>query len=277
MKLKHQFQLGLTILLFFSLTAYDLPSSGVARPAVSDNFIWHDLVTPNMDKSMAFYSSVFGWTFKDIKVKGLRMATIYSGDRRIGGAIEVPKANTAVWIKAIGVANLEDRVNMVEKNGGRVVLPPVKIPGRGTLVIMEGAEGEEFSFLGDPDASLADSMGAGNNSWLWSELWANVPESSQAFYESVFGVTTENTTSEDKPYWVFLQGDQKLAGMIKNPITNQGTQWVPYVQSSDPEAIIGSARDNGAYIVLEPSPEIRDGGVGIFQDPLGALVCVQRN
>ncbi|WP_224489675.1 VOC family protein [Robertkochia flava] len=276
MKLKNHLKCSLAVLLFLSLTAFDL-SPEPARPITSaENFIWHDLVTPDLDSSMAFYSAVFGWTFKDVEVKGLRLATIYSGDMRIGGVIEVPGANSAVWIKAILVDNLKKRVDIVQKSGGRVVLPPAEIPGRGTQVIMEGADGEEFSFIGNADAGFAAGMVTGNNHWLWSELWADSPESSQSFYEAVFGVNTESTSANEKPYWVFHSGDTKLAGMIQNPITNEGTQWVPYVQSEDPPGSIAKAKEEGAFIVLEPAAEVRNGNVGIFQDPQGAMVCVQK-
>lgn len=275
MKFTRHFQWILPLILFFSLTAYDNFSVPEASIPVTEQFVWHDLVTPDLDSSIEFYSSVFGWTFKSLDAKGLRLAAIYSGETRIGGAIEVPGANQAVWIKAILVDDLERRVSMVKQNGGRVVLPPAVISGRGTQVIMEGAEGEEFSFIGNAEGAFSTGAGPGNNHIVWSELWADTPESSQVFYEAVFGVSTESRSIDDKPYWVFQSGDQKLAGMINNPITNQGTQWVPYVQSATPVEVIARAKVRGAFIVLEPTPDVRNGKVGIFQDPLGALVCVQ--
>lgn len=266
----------LPLILFFGLTAYDTSPAPISEPPVAGPLVWHDLVTPDMDRSREFYSAVFGWEFRVLDVKGLRLAAIYSGEARIGGAIEVPRANQAVWIKAILVDDLDSRVSLVKRNGGHVLLPPADIPGRGTQVILEGAEGEEFSFIGNADAAFSAGAGPGNNRMVWSELWADSPESSQAFYQTVFGVSTENVTVDEMPYWVFQWGDQKLAGMIRNPITNQGTQWVPYVLSDTPAEVIASAKDAGAFVVLEPSAEVRGGKVGIFQDPLGAMVCVQK-
>lgn len=276
MKFTRYLQLPLAVILFVGLTAYEPVSDPSMEVEMANPFIWHDLVTPDLDSSKAFYSSVFGWTFKDVNTKGLRIASIYAGNTRIGGAIEVPKANSAVWIKVIPVDDLERRVALVEQNGGKVLLPPATVPGRGTQVIMEGAEGEEFSFVGNVEASFGRDTGMGDHHFVWSELWADTPESSKAFYEVVFGVETEVEEVDERPYWIFHSGAQKVAGMIGNPITNQGTQWVPYVMSSNPSEVVDNARAGGAFVVLEPSPEVRDGKFGIFQDPSGALVCVQK-
>lgn len=276
MKSIRYLKIPFVILLFLGLTAYE-PAPGLNNEVnAGDAFIWHDLVTPDLDKSMTFYTAVFGWTFKAIKVKGLRLAAIYAGSERIGGAIEVPGANTAVWVKAIVVDDLDRGIGLVERNGGRVILPPAAIPGRGTQVIMEGPEGEEFSFIGNVDPSFSRVTLMEDTHLAWSELWADTPENSKNFYEAVFNVVTQESDVDDRPYWVFQSGARKVAGMIQNPVTNQGTQWIPYVLTSDPSGVVENARSGGAFIVLEPAPEVRDGKVGIFQDPLGALVCVQQ-
>lgn len=275
MKIISQLKLCLFLFFLFGFTTLDeLPpvSEGIV-PA--DSFIWHDLVTPNMDRSMEFYTAVFGWTFKEVNTKGLRVATIYSGTTPIAGVIEVPRANTSVWIKAIPVSNLKDRISLAEKSGGRVLLPPADIPGRGTQVIMEGKSGEEFSFVGNLSSDLSAAGSNAENQWLWSELWADDPEGARSFYENVFKVNTESTDNGGQPYWVFQSGESKLAGMIKNPLTNQGTQWVPYVKAGNTNAVVDKAREAGAFIVLEPNASVREGKVSVFQDPLGALICVQ--
>ncbi|WP_224483568.1 VOC family protein [Robertkochia aurantiaca] len=234
---------------------------------------WHDLVTPDMEKSESFYNSVFGWEFRKIDVKGLQLATIYDGDRPIAGVIEVPEANTSVWLKTVYVNNLENRVSKVKDQGGKVLLPPARVPGRGMQVVLEGVDGEEFALVGSGD--MITGVAADNSSWAWSELWAEDPAKAREFYETAFEVQTASVDYGNQPYWIFQKGTHKLAGMIKNPLTNQGTQWVPYVEVNSSETAVGKAEAAGGFIVLSPDAKIRDGKVGIFQDPMGAIICVQ--
>lgn len=276
MKCTRYLQWPLIVILFLTLSGYENIPEPTVEEAPARPLIWHDLVTPDLDASKKFYESVFGWTFKDVKVKGLRLAGIYSGATRIGGVIEVPRANQAVWVKLIPVNDLEQRVDMVKQSGGRVILPPAKIPGRGTQVVLEGAEGEEFAFIGNIDPAFGGGGMADKHPLAWSELWADDPAKSKSFYETAFGVATNDQEVDGRPYWVFENNGEKIAGMIENPITNQGTQWVPYVLVSDPSGVVERAEQGGAFIVLEPAEDIRDGKFGIFQDPAGAIVCVQK-
>lgn len=257
-----------------------LITTGLRSPENTTDFdppvIWHDLVTPDLDASEAFYSRVFGWTFKRAEARGLRLATVYREGKPIAGVIEVPKANSAVWLKAMVVINIKEQIQRVEAKGGKVLLPMASVPGRGRQAVLEGPDGEEFSFVADPEGGLLQRQQEGDRAWGWSELWADDPQEAKAFYEEVFGVAMEEVEFEGNPYWVFTRGEDKLAGMIKNPITNQGTRWVPYVRSDDPGAVISAAEASGAFIILPPRAEVRQGKVGIFQDPQGAVVCVQQ-
>lgn len=259
------------LLWFFSYHAPIMPEAPVSA---DKGYVWHDLVTPDIYGSGSFYEAVFGWKLRVVEGKGLRIGTFYNGSTPVAGVIEIPKANSAVWMKAVFVRDLKARVTMVKQRGGKEILPPSRIVGRGVQVVMEGASGEEFSFV-ESEGKLQTRTEGGENHWLWSELWSDDPESSGKFYSSVFGVSMEKKLSDNRPYWVFMADDLPLAGMIKNPVTNQGTQWVPYVQTSNPAVITSKAQAAGAFVVLEPTPEVRGGKVGVFQDPEGALICVQ--
>ncbi|THD66347.1 VOC family protein [Robertkochia marina] len=276
MYLFNQLQTGLIFFLLFGLTSITTLSEDADDPVFAENIIWHDLVTPDIYQSKAFYEAVFGWELRVIEGNGLRMGTFYSGGKPVAGVLEVPKANTAVWVKAIVISQMDERVAQAKRQGGKVLLPQAEIMGRGVQTVLESSSGEEFSFIvikGESEMSAIEAEG--ENRWLWSELWSDNPEESGVFYKGVFGVTIDDKSNGGRPYWVFMSGGKPLAGMIQNPITNQGTQWVPYVQSSDPTGTVEKAEDAGAFVVLQPSPEVRNGKVGVFQDPQGALLCVQ--
>ena len=124
--------------------------------------------------------------------------------------------------------------------------------------------------------NAALEVDSGTNSWLGIELWADDANKAQRFYETTFSVTTEKITVDNKPYWHFKSGNRVVAGMAKNPVTNQSSQWVPYLKVNSPAAIVTATKEAGGEVILSPTPSIRNGKLAIIQDPHGALIAVQQ-
>ena len=278
----------LLVLLIFSANLFASPmSTGITEQGGYDiskvindtrtTGIWHDLITPNLEESKAFYAEVFGWTYKDTNFKGLMYTTIYNNGKIIGGMIEIKSANSSTWISALPLSNedLNKRIKMVVASGAKAVLPPLKIAGRGKQVVFEGLQGEEFSLISENDYTRNSDTNLSDNNWLGMELWASNTAEAKTFYEMAFGVSTSETSYDGKPYWLFKAGTSTVAGMTNNPITNQGTQWVPYIKTTTLKALFSKIKNTKADIILTPSPEIRNGDVGIIQDPHGAIIAIQ--
>ncbi len=237
--------------------------------------VWHDLITPNIQEAKAFYRSVFGWTFEDFLLNGTNYVIISNHGKYIGGMIEIPSSDASIWIAAVSTENINNQVEKVVKNGGKVLLKPINIPGRGRQVILEGNQGEKFSFIqsskGDPELNSIIQ----NGNWLWMEFWADDTSKAQEFYDKAFHANIEKTTSDGKPYWILKSKENKIGGMIQNPLTNVNSQWIPYIQMKNPSDILKRVTANEGSVILEPQESIRKGSVGIFQDPKGAIICLQ--
>lgn len=240
--------------------------------------IWHDLITPNLEESKSFYNTAFGWTYSDTNFKGLKYTVIYNNGSVIGGMIEVKTAKTSTWISALPLSNtdLNKRIRKVVAAGASAALPPIKSPGRGKQVIFEGLQGEEFSLISKNEFTEAMTPENGENDWLGMELWASDAGKAKSFYEEAFDVQTVETTYDDKPYWLFNIEGETVAAMMNNPITNQGTQWVPYIQVSDLTALFTKIKNTKAEVIVAPSKETRNGSLGIMQDPHGAIIAIQK-
>jgi hypothetical protein len=269
------------ILILFCLVAISSRSTTNDQPVLNNTELpqqlWHDLITPNLEESKLFYGAVFGWTFKDTNFKGTKFTTIYNNGKIIGGMIEVKSAKSSTWISALPLTSedLNQRIKKVVAAGAKAVLPPVKIPGRGKQVVFEGLQGEEFSLISQNDYTNNMNSDLSDNNWLGMELWASNTSEAKEFYEVAFGVTTTKTTYDKKPYWLFNSGSDPVAGMMNNPIKNQGTQWVPYIKVSRLSESFMKIEKTKAYIILSPSKDVRNGEVGIIQDPHGAIIAIQ--
>jgi predicted enzyme related to lactoylglutathione lyase len=122
---------------------------------------------------------------------------------------------------------------------------------------------------GDPAFKAMD------NSWLWNELWTNDLESSLGYYKGIAPYQPEEVDDEKVPYIMMNKSDKKLCGMMKNPVENMRSTWLPYIKVSDVQDISTRAGALGAVIMLEPKEDIRAGSVAIIQDPNGAPFAVQ--
>ena len=278
----------LLLLLFFSANLFASPISkdltNTSKQEIikittesQSSGIWHDLITPDLEASKAFYGNLLGWTFTDTNFKGLRYTIIYNDGKVIGGMIEIKSAKNATWISALPLDNatLSTRIKAVIASGAKAVLPPIKLPGRGKQVVFEGPSGEEFSLISENEYTAQLDESSKNGNWIGMELWADNPAQASAFYDKAFAVSTTKSTYDNKPYWTFKADDKIVAGMLQNPVTNQGSQWVPYIQQNDIGAMLPALKKSGANILMNPNNNIRDGKIGIFQDPQGAIFAVQ--
>lgn len=240
--------------------------------------LWHDLITPDLKISKEFYGKIFNWTFVDVNFKGTKYTTIYNNDKIIGGMIEVKSAKTSTWITSLPLTNqeLSKRIKTIVTNGAKVVLPPVKLPGRGKQVVFEGSQGEEFSLISKNEFTSKMNTEETNGNWLGMELWASDVDKAKEFYKNAFEVNVEKTEYDNKSYWLFTLESKILAGMIQNPVINQGSQWVPYIKINDPASMVTEVKKNSGSIILAPSMKFRDGKIGIVQDPHGAIFAIQK-
>lgn len=282
MKLTHLF-----LALAISLTSIARTNTGANPNEVLNNVppaaivntagIWHDLITPDLDASKAFYKALFGWDYQEKNIKGFKYTLIYNKDRIIGGMIEVPNTQSSAWISSLPLeaSALNKRIKIATANGAKLAIQPIKVPGLGKQVVLEAPEGSVFSLSSTNPFNSSANSDTATNSWLGIELWSDNPSASKAFYEQTFGVTAEELANDNKPYWYFKNGEQVLAGMIKNPVTNQGNQWVPYIKTPSLAAIVTATQQSGGTVILSPTSTIRNGSLAIIQDPHGALVAIQ--
>ncbi len=240
-----------------------------------DHVIWRDLITPDVEQSKTFYGDVFGWTFEDFTLQGKKYVMISHQGDYIGGMIEMPSSESSIWIASVSTEDVEKQSLNVTQNGGKVLLKTANIPGRGKQSILEGNQGEKFSFIhslnGDPTSKTHFAEG----DWLWMEFWADNPSDAYTFYNKAFRTNVEQIVSDNKPYWILQSNGKRVAGIIQNPLTNVDSQWVPYIQTQNPSATVKKVEENGGYVILAPQESIRKGSVGVVQDPNGAILCLQ--
>jgi len=240
--------------------------------------VWRELATPDPEVSLEFYKKVFGWTFVKTDGNERNYWLIKNNGKSIGGMFELKDKNPEAggeWVCSISVPSLTDALTNVKSNGGKVVVGPLDLEGRGNLALINDPQKAQMILLhsasGDPiqDRSI-------DNQWLWSELWSNEVKQSQNFYGKLLNATIEKRKDDDREYTVLENNGEKILGIIENPAENVRSHWLQYIRVSDVNSIFEKAKTAGAKVLIAPSPEIRMGTVAVLLDPTGAPFAIQK-
>ena len=241
-------------------------------------FVWHELLTEDLDAVKAFYSDLFGWTYQATDAPNYTL--VLQDGRPICGIVDVKEENADLhesqWISVLSVADVDEAVAATRQAGGKVHVKPVDLPGRGRLAVVSDPQGAVIAYLravhGDPPDRSAEI-----GEWLWTELWTSDLDAAEEFYEGLVGYELETRTIlEDIEYKVFTAGGTPRAGLILKPMVEVGTHWLPYVRVEDPAEIVGRVEALGGHVILAPSEDARKGTAAIVIDPSGAAVALQK-
>ena len=235
-------------------------------------FVWHDLLTADMESAKIFYGALFGWSFEQ---QG-RYAVISNQGRKLGGILEVRNRDKreaeAIWLGSLSVADVDGSADFVKEQGGSVIKGPVNMELRGRSVLIADPQGAQLLLLhangGDPD-DAAPAIG----DWLWNEIWTNTPKATTDFYQTLGGY---EVLSKGKDYQI-LNRDGKWRAGIRHLIDSQfNVRWVPSVRVDDLAAIVDKVEGLGGVVWVRPDEAPSNGDTALISDSTGALLMVQR-
>jgi predicted enzyme related to lactoylglutathione lyase len=244
---------------------------------IPGKFVWHNLVTADPQAARSFYGALFGWEFETSK-NGRYSVISYRG-RNIGGIVDASKdghdPKTARWLSAMSVADLDASLAAVKAAGGKQLEAPVDVEGIGRVVSIEDADGALLHLLASSRGDPPDTEPA-IDTWLWHELLANHTDRALDFYAAAFGYRIEALKKKpDSPYRVLWSAGEPRAGVMANPFDTRSV-WIPYIRVADPSTLVERVRALGGRVILEPSPQVRDGTLALVLDPSGAPLALQK-
>lgn len=110
---------------------------GAGLVNVPNTFCWNELATPDLDTSIAFYSTMFGWQAGE----GSEGGVIFTDDagRALCGAHTAGDGEFPAWSVWFAVADCDATVARVVEAGGQVFMPSNDMDfGRGAVVAAPG-------------------------------------------------------------------------------------------------------------------------------------------
>lgn len=238
---------------------------------------WVDLMSPDVDASVAFYTSVFGWETEDqFDDDGNRVYVMcQKGGKAVAGLGGQPPGMgemPAAWNTYITTDDVAATTAKVTANGGSVMMPGMQVMTAGEMAIYADPGGAVFS-VWKPIEHIGAEIGNVENTYSWAELNTRDVEGALPFYAAVFG--WEYQSGEAMPDYHLIAGgtnDEGLGGIMAMPADVPEmvpNHWAVYFSVADVAATVDKIEAAGGSIVM---PAMTIPGIGtmvVAHDPAG--------
>jgi len=245
-------------------------------PPATGRFVWYEIVTPNPQQSIDFYTRLFGWTPKTAEMGSAGTYTSFvAGSASVGGVETLdPKLGTQPhWISYITVGDVDDAAQRAIRLGGMVAKPPTDVPQVGRYALVRDPAGAAFCPFAFSDEAPPETDGKpAHGTFCWNELLAPDPKSALAFYAEIFGWTSrEMPMGEMGMYYILSRGNRDEAGVLQLPPGAGGLpQWLPYIAVDDVDAAAARTTALGGKIHRAPADIPSVGRFAVAADVTGA-------
>jgi predicted enzyme related to lactoylglutathione lyase len=264
-----------------STTTSLMSGMSLSDEPLTGKFIWHDLMTTDLEADKRFYSGLFGWTYEQRRGPNGKPYTLAkSGDRFVAGMVveQRPKDGSDIsrWL---GYLSIPDVGLAIKKNGaagGSTVVEQLEISDFvrvAAIIDPQGAVlGLAQSSIGDPDDSDAGKSGR----VVWDELLASDTVTAARFYKELAGYKVDVQQRNGGEYTLLIADGVKRAGILKNPLDGVEPLWLTYFGVQDVMETTAKVSALGGRVLLSPAADIRHGKLALVVGPSGALLALQQ-
>jgi predicted enzyme related to lactoylglutathione lyase len=111
--------------------------------------VWTELMTSDVGKAKAFYTTLFGWKAEEMPMgPGQTYTILNNGEAKAGGMMQITKEMgpmPSAWGIYFGTADCDASVAKATSLGAKVVVPVQPIPGIGRFAVLQDPQGAYFS------------------------------------------------------------------------------------------------------------------------------------
>lgn len=259
----------------------------VATAVNPNRYVWYDINSPDIERAVAFYTDLFGWTAEAMPLGGGQVYYMWkNGDANFGGGVQTDpsQGDMSYWIGYISTPGVDDVARRAEGKGATVIVPPSDIPDIGRFSVFRDPQGAHFSAITLLPTSMQAPDGlAPVNSILWNELIVDDPAAGATFYGDLFGWTSRSMPDPNggpNDYTLLGRGELPngqpvdAGGILKRPEMVSVPNWTFYVHVADVNATVAKATELGGNIL---APVFEVPGIGllaVIQDPTGAVIAL---
>jgi len=244
---------------------------------MTDNFVWYELCTNDLDGAKAFYGKLFGWTATRFEGEGAGDYHILEmAGKGVGGLMPLPEGlPKPFWLGYVGVADADAAIEKA-KAAGANVHRVMDIPSVGKIGIVSDPQDVGYALIqgySDRKSEAFDQALPGHGNW--HELYTTDLAAAFDYYAAQYGWTKGQTMpmGEMGDYQLFQADGVDIGGMMKTP-EGCPPAWLFYFGAPDIDEAVATITANGGTV--RHGPMEVPGGAWIAQavDPQGAPFAV---
>lgn len=245
------------------------------------HFVWHDLITTNVDRAVDFYGKLFPeWSIEKLNSDGAsQYHVIEVAGNDIGGIVGVPEESgiPSHWIGYVAVEDCDAAVKRTIDLGGNCLVPAIDVPQVGRFAIVQDPQGAVLKpFSVQKQITLPEKS---VNGWpAWNELLTKDVAAARNFYCSVFGWSSVEQAIEGMgTNTLFRSGEQDVAGIMSMPDDAEAPpNWLTYFHADDVDSRAHTVEALGGQSFVTPQDIPGVGRFSVHADPVGAFFSLQR-
>lgn len=241
---------------------------------------WVDVQSPDIKKSLPWYSALFGWEnlgSADARMGYYTNATLRG--RKVAGLGQTMEGSPfpPVWTVYISSTDIAATTKKVAELGGNVVVPPMEIPGQGFMAMYQDPTGAFFGAwqaLSHKGSEVIGETGA----LLWNDLSTGDVPKALDFYTQLFDLTAEHVEMPEGDYYTLHKDGQMVGGLGSMPPgvpADHHPFWNTYIGVDDVDAAVAKIEATGGS-KHSPPFDTPWGRMCPVKDPWGASFYVMK-
>lgn len=250
--------------------------------AVRGRFVWHDLMTNDVEGAKRFYTAIAGWGTQQWAESTPPYTMWTVGEVPIGGVMALPEevarsGTPPHWLTYVETPDVDETFARATRLGATTFVPPTDIPTVGRFAVLADPQGAAFAVFSPLAQSPAHDGPPSVGEFSWHELLTTDLSAGFAFYEELFGwsKTSAMDMGGGATYQMFGSGETPVGGMYeKQPDMPAPPNWLPYIRVDSADSAAERAKALGATVVREPMEVPGGDRIAIIIDPQGATVAV---
>jgi uncharacterized protein len=245
--------------------------------AKQSSFVWYELSSTDVAAAKTFYGKVVGWTVQDVPMPGMTYSLLFAGTTQVGGMMAMPQgaAGKPFWAGYIGVDDCDTAASKLQRQGGKVHLPPTDIPNVGRFALVADPQGAMFNLF-KPQQSGERSISNEPGQVGWHELHTKDWQKALDFYSEMFGWQKGDGVDMGPmgTYQLFTVNGIASGGIFNSPNAGATPYWLMYFSVPEIDSAAKRIVDAGGKIMMGPHQV--PGGNWIVQasDPQGGLFAL---
>ena len=239
---------------------------------------WVDLMAPDVQAAIDFYSDLFGWQGEKGPDEFGGYAVMSLQGKPVAGiapamAVDGNPPPPTVWTTYLSTDDADATAAKVTANGGKLLFPVMNVGTVGRMFPAVDPTGAVFGVWQPVDfggAEIVNEPGA----VIWNELNTSDLKAAAAFYQAALGIGF--APMPEMPEYHELQVEGRTVGGAQglgNYPPGTPAHWATYFAVDDADSVVDAAVRAGATL-LAPAVDTPVGRIAGIKDPQGGIFMV---